>query len=74
MGTQHRGRLQVAGLVAIALAFSACAKVGPAQRPAPMWGAPRESPNPPPKPSPGLETIDARDRDQREPTAPEPRS
>jgi hypothetical protein len=66
--------LQAACLLAVALALSACGKMGPASRPGPMWGAPGESPSPMPKPSPGMETIDARDRDQRQATPPEPRS
>lgn len=73
MEPQRRAPLRVIGLLAIVLGLAACGKVGPPNRPGPMWGAPGDSPNPPRKPSPGLETIDARDRDQREPTPPEPR-
>ncbi len=70
----RRKSRQAAWLLAIALALGACGKMGPANRPGPMWGAPGESASPTPKPSPGVETIDARDRDQRQANPPEPRS
>lgn len=73
MKRQHRAALPTIGLISIVLTLSACGKVGPQNRPGPMWGAPGDTRNPLPKPSAGLETIDARDRDQREPTPPEPR-
>jgi len=74
MNHLQRTPRQAAWLLAIVLALGACGKMGPPNRPGPMWGAPGESPSPTPKPSPGMETIDARDRDQRQATPPEPRS
>ncbi len=73
MEPQRRAARSAIGLLTL-VALSACGKVGPAHQPGPMWGAPGRELKPAAEAGPRIETIDARDRDQREPAPQEPRS